>query len=104
MHAREAGDKLIQEVRTKAMGEVDYPGLAGEVRAAHCRVIVTIRVNIVVGFLRVTSEHASTTGDILVDPDVFLTPVVGQAWRGNIADRAVIRQGDKPVQHRPGIR
>src|SRR5436190_2623443 len=103
MHTGKAGNELVQEIWLKAMVKVDYPGLGGEIRAAYRGVVITIGVIVVMLFLSVPPEYTGHIPNVMVDPDVFLPPVVGQTWRGNITHRAVIRQGDKPVQHRRGI-
>ena len=80
--------------------EVDNPGFGGKIGPAHRRVIVAVGVHIIVLFLRVASEDAGSARDIVVDPDVFLPPVVGQARRGNVAYGAIIRQRDQSIHHR----
>ena len=99
MHTGKARDELVQQIGTKAMADIDYGILAWKVCAAHGGVVITVRVKVVMLLLRVTPEYASAVADILIDPEVFLPPVVRQARRGNIANRSVIRQGNQPVQH-----
>src|SRR5436190_14534653 len=99
MHHGKARDEFVQELGTKALTDIDYGILTGEVRPAHSGVIVTVGVLVVVAFLSITAEYTSARAYILIDFDIFLSPVIRQAWRGNVANRAVIGQRNKPVQH-----
>src|SRR6266849_5925293 len=102
---REAGNKLVEQVRPNGLRQVENGRLCGTGPLGFHGAKVRVGPQggdeiLLVGILRVPEEGANVVGNVVIDTEHVLAEVGGQARRRRIAQDAVVRQRNQAVEQR----